>query len=138
MEIGVSIKGLDDDERKLIDATLAILEAMYSKDAARYASLVVDDVTSIEPYIAPYRIEGLGFHLSLITDGGNAFPARLDLLTPRVQLYGTTGVVSYTLLKTFSTNDHSEFATINETRVFAKIGDSWKMVHLHKSPTSQR
>lgn len=65
----------------------------------------------------------------------NGQPTRLDLLSPRVQLYGEAGVVTYTLLKTTIASDGSaSFSTINEARVFAKIEGNWKMVHLHKSP----
>jgi hypothetical protein len=135
MEIGVETAGLSPDAVELIECTLAILRAMYGKDAEAYRRLVAEDVSSVEPYIAPYRVDGLGFHLNLIASGGNAFPSRLDLLTPRVQVYGDCGVVTYTLLKTFPTEGHAAFQTINEARVFARIDGMWKMVHLHKSPT---
>ncbi len=135
MEIGVETAGFSSDAIALIEYAIAILSAMYTKDAVAYKRLVAADVSSVEPYIAPYRVDGLGFHLNLIASGGNAFPTRLDLLTPRVQVYGDTGIVSYTLLKTFATDGHASFATINETRVFARIDGAWMMVHLHKSPT---
>jgi calcium/calmodulin-dependent protein kinase (CaM kinase) II len=135
MDIGADAASFGGAARELIDLTVEILRCMYEKDSARYAQLVADDVSSVEPYIAPYRVDGIGFHLSLIAAGGNALPVRLDLLTPRVQIYDSCGIVSYTLLKTFATAGHSEFSTINETRVFARIGGAWKMVHLHKSPT---
>lgn len=136
MEIGVSLQGIDETGREIVDATMAILKAMYGKDVERYADLVSTDVSSIESYIAPYRIDGLGFHLNLIASGGNASPTRLDLLNPRVQVYGTSAVFSYTLLKTFPTDGHARFETINESRVFVRMDRTWKMVHLHKSPAA--
>ena len=57
-------------------------------------------MSSYEWYIAPHRIDGLQFHLKLIASGGNGSPGRLDMLTPRVQIYGDTAIVNYTLLKT--------------------------------------
>jgi len=96
-------------------------------------------MSSYEWYIAPNRIDGLEFHLKLIEGGGNGAPSRLDLLTPRVQVYGDTAIVNYTLLKTVFGRPEvllpPEFSTINETRVFVKLDGAWKMVHLHKSPT---
>ena len=94
-------------------------------------------MSSFEWYIAPYRIDGLAFHLRLIESGGNGEPSHLDMLTPRVQVYGDTAIVNYTLLKTVAAKGSApQFSTINETRVFVKLEGTWKMVHLHKSPTS--
>lgn len=123
------------EAQSLLLITQRILEAMYAGDTDAYAALVAEDVSANEYYIAPYRVDGLQFHLDLIAGGGNGQPTRLDLLSPRVQLYGEAGVVTYTLLKTTIASDGSaSFSTINEARVFAKIEGNWKMVHLHKSP----
>lgn len=114
-----------------------ILEAMYAGDTDAYAALVAEDVSANEYYIAPYRVDGLSFHLDLIAAGANGAPNRLDLLTPRVQVYGETAVVTYTLLKTTVSDDGvASFSTMNEARVFSKIDGNWKMVHLHKSPAA--
>jgi ketosteroid isomerase-like protein len=127
----------DGEAKSLLLITQRILEAMYAGDAEAYAALVAEDISSFEPYIAPYRIDGLAFHLDLIAAGGNGNVSRLDLLTPRVQVYGGTAIVTYTLLKTtLSTSEPPVFQTMNEARVFAKIAGNWQMVHLHKSPAS--
>lgn len=128
---------LQGEARALLLITQRILEAMYAGDTDAYAALVAEDVSANEYYIAPYRVDGLSFHLDLIAAGANGAPTRLDLLSPRVQLYGDTGVVTYTLLKTtISSDGAATFSTINEARVFAKIDGNWKMVHLHKSPAA--
>lgn len=124
-------------ERSLLLITQRILEAMYAGDTDAYAALVADDVSANEYYIAPYRVDGLAFHLDLIAGGANGQPTRLDLLSPRVQVYGATGIVTYTLLKTTIPAEGAPiFSTINEARIFAKIDGNWKMVHLHKSPAA--
>lgn len=70
----------------------------------------------------PYRVDGIDFHLTLIEAGGNGSPTRVDLLTPRVQAYGDTAIITYTLLKTFAEPGlPATFKTTNETRVFARI-----------------
>ncbi|HEX5324505.1 MAG TPA: nuclear transport factor 2 family protein [Capsulimonadaceae bacterium] len=125
------------EAQTLLLVTQRILDAMYAGDSEAYAALVAEDVSSFEPYIAPYRIDGLPFHLDLIASGGNGNVSRLDLLTPRVQVYGNAGVVTYTLLKTtLSLDEPPVFQSMNEARVFAKIDGNWKMVHLHKSPAA--
>jgi ketosteroid isomerase-like protein len=123
------------EAQTLLLITQRILSAMYSGDAEAYTALVSEDVSAFEPHIAPYRMDGLPFHLDMIASGAAGKPSRLDILTPRVQVYGDCGVVTYTLLKTFlSDGAPAVFQRMNEARIFAKIEGNWKMVHLHKSP----
>lgn len=125
-------------EAEILEITEQMLQAMYTADPEVHRKHCAADMTSFEWYIAPYRIDGAEFHLRLIEAGGNGTPAHLDMLTPRVQVYGDTAIICYTLLKTETAPAEEiapEFSTINETRVFVKIEGTWKMVHLHKSPT---
>ena len=121
---------------EVLAITRQMLDAMYTSDPEVHRRHCAEDLSSYEWYIAPQRIDGPEFHLALIAGGGNGEPSRLDLLTPRVQVYGNTAIVNYTLLKTtLSEAAPPSFSTMNETRVFVKLGGVWKMVHLHKSPT---
>lgn len=121
---------------EVLEITRQMLDAMYSADPAVHRKHSAEEMSSYEWYIAPQRIDGLEFHLALIAGGGNGEPSRLDLLMPRVQVYGDTAIVSYTLLKTTLTETAPpQFSTMNEARVFVKLEGVWKMVHLHKSPT---
>jgi len=128
-----------DAEEEVLAITRQMLDAMYTADPEVHRRHCAEDMSSYEWYIAPNRIDGLEFHLKLIEGGGNGAPSRLDLLTPRVQVYGDTAIVNYTLLKTVFPGPGilmpPDFSTINETRVFVKLDGVWKMVHLHKSPT---
>ena len=124
-------------EEEVLALTRRMLDAMYTADPTVHRDHCAEDMSSYEWYIAPQRIDGAVFHLKLIEAGGNGAPGRLDILTPRVQVYGETAIVNYTLLKTTlgEAGGAAEFATMNETRVFVKLDGVWKMVHLHKSPT---
>ena len=128
---------MNDTETEILALTRQMLDAMYTADPAVHRAHCTDDMTSFEWYIAPYRIDGVDFHLRLIEDGGNGTPSRLEMLTPRVQVYGDTAIICYTLLKTTVAADGqpAQFSTVNETRVFVKQNGVWKMAHLHKSPT---
>ena len=128
---------METNEEEVIGLTRRMLDAMYTANAEVHRQHCAEDMSSYEWYIAPHRIDGADFHLKLIDSGGNGSPGRLDLLTPRVQVYGDTAIVNYTLLKTVFGVDGlpPQFSTINETRVFVKLEGIWKMVHLHKSPT---
>jgi ketosteroid isomerase-like protein len=122
---------------EIVAVTMRMLNAMHERDVAAYRECCADDVSAFEWYIAPYRVDTIDFHLTLIEAGGNGAPTRLDLLTPRVQAYGDTAIITYTLLKTFAEPGiPASFKTTNETRVFAKVDGAWKMVHLHKSPAN--
>ena len=126
----------NETEVELLRLTEQMLQAMYTADPEVHRRHCAEDMSAFEWYIAPYRVDGLEFHLRLIEAGGNGAPSRLDMLTPRVQVYGDAGIVCYTLLKTTITDGQPpQFSTINEARVFARLDGVWKMVHLHKSPT---
>ncbi len=121
---------------EVLEITRQMLDAMYTANPDVHRRHSAEDMSSYEWYIAPQRIDGLEFHLKLIAGGGNGGASSLDMLTPRVQVYGETAIVNYTLLKTtLSETAPPQFSTMNETRVFLKLEGIWKMVHLHKSPT---
>jgi hypothetical protein len=126
-------------EEEVLAITRQMLDAMYTADPEVHRRHCAEDMSSYEWYITSHRIDGAEFHLKLIEKGGNGTPNQLDLLTPRIQVYGDTAIVNYTLLKTvfpaIGMLMSPEFSTINETRVFVKLAGVWKMVHLHKSPT---
>ncbi len=127
---------MSDAAAEVLAITEQMLKAMYTADPEIHRKHCAADMSSFEWYIAPYRIDGVDFHLRLIEAGGNGDPSQLDILTPRVQVYGNTAIINYTLLKTVVTETAPpQFSTINETRVFVKLEGTWKMVHLHKSPT---
>lgn len=126
-----------DVEREVLAITDKMLRAMYTGDPEVHRTHSTEDMSAFEWYIAPYRVDGLAFHLDLIAGGGNGTPSRLDMLTPRVQVHGETAIVCYTLLKTtFAEDAPAQFARVNETRVFVKQDSVWKMAHLHKSPAA--
>jgi len=128
---------LDDVRRQLLDTTARLLEAIRVGDAETYSSLCAPDLSCYEDVCA-HRIDGLEFHLHLVRRAAlkpETQPVRQDILTPRVQVYGDCGVVTYTRLCTYDHADGLSWTTFNETRVFVRSGESWKLVHFHRSPT---
>src|SRR5258708_29619961 len=111
---------LDAIQRELLDITWQMLEAIHTGDADTYARLSTPDLSCYED-VCPYRIDGLEFHLTLIRQMAQnpaMRPVRFDMLTPRVQLYGETGIVTYTRLMTYEEDGKPRWTTCNETRVF--------------------
>lgn len=131
---------LDSTERELLDITHRMLDAIHSGDIETYRALSAPDLSCYETDVAPYRIDVLEFHLDLMTAmrerGVYSSLIRFDVLTPRVQVYGDTGIVTYTRLMTYFSESGLTWRTFNETRVFSKIGGQWKMVHFHRSHAS--
>ena len=67
--------------------------------------------------VCAYRIDGLEFHLSLIRQMAQnpaMRPARFDMLTPRVQVYGDTGIVTYTHLMTYDEGGKPRWTTLSK------------------------
>jgi hypothetical protein len=129
--------GLNATQKELLEITWRILDAIHTGDAKTYANLSRPELSCYED-VCPYRIDGLEFHLALIRQmaaPGAPRPTRFDILTPRVQVYGETGIVTYTRLMTYHENGKLRWTTFNETRVFVREDDQWKMAHFHRSPT---
>jgi len=128
----------DSAQKELLEITWRMLNAIHIGDAATYASLSRNDLTCYEDVCA-YRIDGVEFHLTLIrqmAQNANLKPTRFDILSPSVQIYnGQTGIVTYTRLMTYDDNGKPRWTTFNETRVFIRQDEQWKMAHFHRSPT---
>ena len=132
-----AITNSESTRQELLDLTHRILEAIHSGDHDTYKSLCSPDLSCFETDVSPYRIDGIDFHLGLIQEMHDRKIydglVRFDILTPLVQIYDKTAIVSYTRLMTYRTELAPIFRSFNETRVFAGFEDGWKMVHFHRS-----
>lgn len=116
------------------------LQAIWDGDPEAYAAVCAPDLSFFEWYITTQRIDGLAFHLREIKvhaqalGGGQGTRTEHEILQPRVQLYGDTAIVTYTLLVRSVKGEQVTRTQQNETRVFHRFEDGWKLVHCHKSP----
>lgn len=127
----------DETQRELLQITWQMLHAIDTGDAHKYAELSMPDLSCFEDVCA-YRIDGVEFHVSLIRQMAShpeRGPKRFDIVSPRVQVYGETGIVTYTRLLTYDDVGTPRWKTFNETRVFVRDAGAWKMAHFHRSPT---
>ena len=124
------------------------LQSIQDNDTQVYAETTAEDLTLYEWWITSHRIDGLPFHEFMMTSNaerGTVFgaegkaksPTRFDLSNLHIQEYEDTAIVSYTLLISTATSDGVKVASHNESRVMIKQSDTWKIVHVHKSPTWQ-
>ena len=122
------------------------LQSIWDGDAEAYRATTAEDVSFFEWYISPQRIDGLDFHLRElrvhkdVVGGGQGSQVAHEVLQPRVQVYGDTAIVTYTLLVRAVGEAGVVHKSHNETRVFHNFGSAdapqWKLVHCHKSPVA--
>ncbi len=123
------------------------LQTIWEGDASAYAALTAEDVSFFEWYISPQRIDGLDFHLREIlvhraavagTADADELQIEHEILQPRIQVYGDTAIISYTLFVRSVQPGYVRHLSHNESRVFHNFGSQaapdWKLVHCHKSP----
>ena len=116
------------------------LQAIWDGDAEAFAALCASDVSFFEWYISTQRIDGVDFHLREIRvhaqalGGGADSHTEHEILQPRVQIYDDTAIVTYTLLVRSVLGATVTRTQQNETRVYHRFAEGWKLVHCHKSP----
>ena len=133
--------------RHLLDLLDRSFQAIWDGDPDAYAALTAEDVSFFEWYISPVRIDGLDFHLREILVHRAAWAGvenlaglkiEHEILQPRIQVYGATAILTYTLFVRVLQGGRVQHLSHNETRVFHNFGDAdapnWKLVHCHKSP----
>jgi hypothetical protein len=126
------------------------LQSIFENDIQAYHATTSEDLTLYEWWVTPHRLEGLPFHDFMMTESerrGTVFGAevgtqtaqeaphtRFDLANLNIQRYGDTAIASYTMLTSTGTDAGVNVAAHNESRVMVKSGESWEVVHVHKSP----
>ena len=124
------------------------LQSIQENDIQTYHESTAEDLTLYEWWITPHRIEGIPFHEFMMTSNaerGTVFgaegqaksPTRFDLSNLHIQNYGDTAIASYTLLISTASPEGVSVASHNESRVIVKRNGTWKVVHVHKSPSWQ-
>lgn len=133
---------------EVIDFLKNHLQSIQDNDTQTYNETTSEDLTLYEWWVTPHRIDGLPFHefmMSSNAERGTVFgsegnaksPTRFDLANLHIQNYGDTAIASYTLLVSTASSEGVKVAAHNESRVMVKLGGTWKVVHVHKSPAYQ-
>jgi len=124
------------------------LQSIQDNNTKVYSETTVEDLTLYEWWVTPHRIEGLPFHEFMMEsnaecglvfgiEGKGKASTRFDLSNLHIQNYGDTVVASYTLLISTAVPEGVKVASHNESRVMVKFNNTWKVVHVHKSPAWQ-
>ena len=131
------------DDPKIAAEIIAITKAqwaaeMASKSVADQLASADDDYTEINGNF-PVRIDGkalnVRFNEASMKDGEKTLAA--DMANAKVQVYGDTAILSYNYVGVAQTKDGKTKSRFGKsTRVYAKLGTSWKLVHAHFSPVT--
>jgi len=133
-------------DEEIRDFLLKHLKGIQENDIASYHETTAEDLTLYEWWVTPHRLDGLPFHEFMMTanaargsvfgaeDQGQKAQSRFDLSNLHIQRYGETAIASYTLLISTALPEGVRVVAHNESRVMIKMGDAWKVVHVHKSP----
>lgn len=124
-------------EEELMSLTTKLLTRIYVDPSSEfYRAHVAEDVTCFEGL--PTRLDGIQYHLkaldNLSESEDDPSERHVELLNPKVQVFGDAGIVTATVQFTTFRRTGVETTLLNETRVWAKIDGVWKLVHFHKSP----
>ena len=123
---------------ELLALNQKLLEAIISGDWKTYESLCEPSITCFEPEARGQVVAGMAFHKYYFDlPGTPQKPAKnVSMAQPHVRLLGSEGaVISYVrLTQSQDASGVPQTGRMEETRVWQKIGGSWKHVHFHRSP----
>ncbi len=131
---------IENDEQEILIFLDKHLRSVFTQDVKTYTATTSEELSLYEWWVTPHRQDGLDFHLFMIEQAwsGTTGQFRYDLLEPRIQRYGDTAIVSYTLMLSRVEEDgRISHQSHNESRVLVKQKGAWQVVHVHKSPGYQ-
>ncbi|MCY3414233.1 MAG: nuclear transport factor 2 family protein [Candidatus Heimdallarchaeota archaeon] len=120
-------------ESEILDILKRMLYGIRDGGEEVYKELVSESLTCFEPETQGHNVDGLDFHLFFMRTSKQQHPYHLELVDPRIRVYGDTAYTAYTLLQNTYTPDGYKIKKVNETRIFHKEDGKWKMVHFHRS-----
>lgn len=124
----------DSTTDELLKLNQKLLESIVLGDWKTYESLCDASITCFEPEARGQVAVGMPFH-KFYFDLGPAKSARNVMMSqPHVRLMGDAAVLSYVrLTQSLDATGAPQTSRMEETRVWQKIGGTWKHVHFHRS-----
>ena len=101
-------------------------------DTEGYGESAADDVTYFHNVPAHPRVDGIrAFREYLVALRGQIPPHRYEIVNPKVQVYGSVGIL--TLHYRALSSEGELLARARGTCVYRETNGAWKMVHTHWS-----
>ncbi len=123
---------------EVLAASRKLLASIDAGNWAEYVKLCDESITCFEPEARGHLVTGLPFHKFYfdLPPCGTPTPRLSSMASPQVRvLSDTSAVVTYVRLVQ-KIDPLGEPVTVSgmETRVWQKIGGTWKHVHFHRMP----
>lgn len=128
------------DQDTLLNLTRCLLESIVHGDWETYSNLCDPSLTCFESEANGCLVEGLDFHQYYFDlerpSGSKPAHVQTTLASPHVRMLGSdAAVVCYVRLTQYLAGDGSPSTrSAEETRVWHKQQDQWKLVHVHRRP----
>lgn len=123
-----------DTEKELLQLNQKLLEAIVGGDWKGYAALCDDSITCFEPEARGQVVVGLPFHKFYFDLGKPTSARQVTMSQPHVRVIGDCAILSYVrLTQSLDAAGAPQTGRAEETRIWQKIGGTWKHVHFHRS-----
>jgi len=123
-------------EEEVVKVTYAQWAAQIAGDSDGAAAVMADDYTEFNPSY-PTRVDGKALNTRLadaMDEGGGSMLAG-EMANAKVQVYGDVAILTYNFLGVNKTADGETSTNLaKSTRVYAKQGGKWKLVHANFAP----
>ena len=120
------------EEKTIFNLLNELLKIIKSGDVEGYKKMVDKNLTCIEPETGGNLVRGLPFHIFLLEKTiRNDF--HFEIVNPVIKIVGDMCYISYTLSNIIMDDTKPKFSQFQETRIFEKMENEWKMIHFHRS-----
>jgi ketosteroid isomerase-like protein len=131
------------DDPKVAAEVIAVTRAAWAAEAqgksiAEQNAVLADDYTEFNADY-PVRIDGKAANVALYEaqarSGGKSIAG--DMMNAKVQVYGDVAILTYNFVGVVEEKDgKTDNSAAKSTRVYAKIGGQWKLVHANFAPVA--
>ena len=137
--LSLSAPALAGEDARVAAEIMALARAQWASDmtgqpAAQQMATVADDYTEFNAQF-PTRIDGKTMALRMTEIAPDAKTVFADMQNPKVQVYGNTAILTYNYAgMTRGADGKIKPATAKSTRVYARSGGQWMLVHANFAP----
>ncbi len=128
-------------DQAVAEKVIAITKAQWAaevagKPAETAMQLAADEYTEFNPD-APTRLDGKALNLKVAeaNAGGSGQLVLAEMTNEKVQVHGDVAVLTYNFIGATKNKDGEiESILAKSTRVYAKMGGDWKLIHANFAP----
>jgi len=129
------------DDPKVAAEVMALARSQWAaevqgKSVAEQSVSMADDYTEFNP-LYPVRIDGKAANMALYEADSSSGSRSVtgDMMNPKVQVYGDVAILTYNYVGVNRDKDgKTSSSAAKSTRVYAKQGGAWKLVHANFAP----